>query len=146
MKFLSIVAVCLVSIAAVTATSGIANAYQGLDLGRDCRSSNEASVARCEGFISGFVAGAQMDVSGQPINMWRAYGYSWCGPTVFAHSEIVDALFDANRSGQATPHFPAAVMLAQSLAAAYPCGESSAPGFPNRGFPKLGSPSSDPEQ
>lgn len=138
MKFRNVIAGYLISAGAIIAPSHPADAYQGLDLGRDCRSSNEASAARCEGFISGFVAGAQMDVDGQPINMWSAFGYSWCGPKQFDHSAIVDALFEANRTGQAVPHFPAAVMLAQSLSAAYPCGESEAPGFPNRGFPNRG--------
>lgn len=129
LKFMAISLFCLLSTSA--------NAYQGLDLGRDCRSSDDAGLARCEGFISGFIAGAQIDIEGDPINMWRSYGYTWCGPLIFEVSDIVDALFEASRTGQATPHFPAAVMLAQSLAAAYPCTGTSSSGFPGQGFPPV---------
>ncbi|NKB42650.1 MAG: hypothetical protein GKS03_00090 [Alphaproteobacteria bacterium] len=112
-------------------------AYQGVELGRDCRSTNDADLARCEGFISGFVAGAQVDIDGEPTNMWRHYGYTWCGPVVFDHSQIVETLFEASLTGQATPHFPASVMLAQSLSAAYPCTGSAAPRYPRLGLPPL---------
>lgn len=131
MKFLGVIASCLMSTTAL--------AYQGLDLGRDCRSSSDVSLARCEGFISGFIAGAQIDIEGEPINMWRSYGYSWCGPVAGEIPDIVEALFDASLTGQATPHFPAAVMLAQSLAVTYPCTESSPPGFPKQGLPSTDS-------
>lgn len=126
MKIWSVVACFLLATAAPTSTV----AYQGLDLGRDCRSKDDAAQAKCEGFVSGFMAGAQMDVDGEPINMWRYYGYTWCGPVIFEVSIVVEALFDANRRGQAIPHFPAPVMLAESLSATYPCTESSSPGFP----------------
>ncbi len=129
LKFIGIVVFCLLSTSA--------SAYQGIELGRDCRNSDDAAVARCEGFISGFVAGAQADIEGEPINMWRYYGYTWCGPVVFELSEIIDALFEANRTGQATPHFPASVMLAQSLSATYPCTDAAAPRYPGLGFPSL---------
>ena len=110
-------------------------AYQGVDLGRDCRSGDDAPRARCEGFISGFLAGAQIDVDGEPITMWRYHGYTWCGPTVFDIPEIVDTLFEAARTGRATPHFPAPVMLAQSLSQKFPCEGLLMPRYPGLGRP-----------
>ena len=104
-------------------------AYQGLELGRDCRSGDNAQKARCEGFINGFVAGAQVDVDGVPINMWRYHGYTWCGPALIDIPEIIDSLFEAARAGHALPHFPAPVMLAQSLSVKFPCEDTMMPGF-----------------
>ena len=109
--------------------SAPAGAYQGVELGRDCRSGDDAARARCEGFINGFIAGAQVDIEGEPINMWRSYGYTWCGPTVAEVATIIEALFEAARTGRSTPHFPAAVVLAQSLTAKYPCEGSSVPRY-----------------
>ena len=129
LKFIVIVVFCLLSTSA--------GAYQGVELGRDCRSTNDAGLAKCEGFISGFVAGAQVDIQGEPTNMWRYYGYTWCGPVVFDVSKIIETLFEASRTGQATPHFPAPVMLAQSLSATYPCTGAAAPGYPRLGLPSL---------
>jgi hypothetical protein len=123
LKFVGVVVFCLLSTSAT--------AYQGVDLGRDCRGSNDAASARCEGFISGFVAGAQVDIEGEPANMWRYLGYTWCGPVVFDLPAIVEALFDISRTGQATPHFPAPVMLAQSLSVTYPCGGAAVSRFPS---------------
>ena len=100
-------------------------AYQGVELGRDCRSADEADRARCEGFITGFMAGARMDIEGEPLNMWRSYGYTWCGPSVFEVDVMVEALFEGARTGKTAAHFPAPVMLAQSLAAKFTCSDSS---------------------
>lgn len=112
-------------------------AYQGVELGRDCRNTDEAAQARCEGYISGFLAGAQMDIEGEPINMWRSFGYTWCGPADVEVSDVVEALFAAALAGQATPHFPAPVMLAQSLSAAYPCAGTSVPRYPGLRVPLI---------
>ena len=115
--------------------SAPAFAYQGLDLGRDCRSSDDVPRARCEGFINGFLAGAQVDVDGEPIGMWTFHGYTWCGPGMIEVTQVVDALFEAAGEGQATPHFPAPVMLAQSLSQKFPCEGSTMPRFPGLGRP-----------
>ncbi len=108
-----------------------ASAYRGIELGRDCRSMEDVAQARCEGFVSGFLAGAQLDVDGEPITMWRSHGYTWCGPALIDVAAIVETLFEGARTGRSSPHFPASVMLAQSLSAAYPCNQTPV-GRPSR--------------
>ena len=121
-----------VCVSLLLATS--AEAYKGVELGRDCRSTEDAARARCEGFINGFLAGAQVDVEGEPITMWRYLGYTWCGPAVVAIPEIVKALFEAASTGRATPHFPAPLMLAQSLYVKFPCEGLTRPRLPKIKF------------
>ena len=111
-----------------------AKAYTGVELGRDCRSTDAAAEARCEGFVNGFLAGAQVDVEGEPIAMWRFFGYTWCGPKVVEVPEVVEALLESVLEGYATSHHPAPIMLAQSLSSKFPCKELVMPGFPRSNF------------
>ena len=111
----------LLTCVAVTTATQNAHAYQGINLARECRLTEGEAAVRCAAFIDGFIAGAQLSINGQPLPRWSHMGYQWCGTEVLEPDAVRTTLVDAAMSQSAVLHFPASLVLAQTLSAAFPC-------------------------
>lgn len=98
-----------------------ARAYQGIALARECRLTEGEAAVRCAAFIDGFIAGAQMSIDGQPLPRWSHMGYNWCGAGVLEPDAVRTALIDAAMTQSAVLHFPASLVLAQTLSTKFSC-------------------------
>ncbi|MEQ9444180.1 MAG: Rap1a/Tai family immunity protein [Rhodospirillaceae bacterium] len=113
----------LLTCVTLTSAGREAVAYQGITLARECRLTEGEAAVRCRAFIDGFIAGSQFAINGQPLPRWEHMGYQWCGPEVLEPDAVRTTLIDAAMNQSAVLHFPASLVLAQTLSAKFPCDE-----------------------
>jgi hypothetical protein len=94
---------------------------QGIDLARACRSDVVTDQSLCRGFLDGFTYGSQISVGSEFIGQWRYGGQTWCFPREIDETRVRQTLLDFAQKNTGMLHFPAAVVLANALATAFPC-------------------------
>jgi len=122
MSVASHVAIIAIGMSLNSALAATEKSAQGIDLARACR--NEAPAADqalCRGFLDGFTYGSQIAVGSEFIGQWRYGTQKWCFPRDVGHEQVRQTLLDFAQKNTGMLHFPAAVVLANALATAYPC-------------------------
>jgi hypothetical protein len=111
----------LAAFISVTAWADTGKPIQGIDLARACRQEAAPDQLLCRGFLDGFTYGSQMNVGSDFIGQWRYGEQSWCFPRDVDHPRVRQTFLDFAQKNTGMLHFPAAIVLANALTAAFPC-------------------------